>query len=115
MKSRVSFRHSPLWDHRAHPSRSMAFKTAEGQELDDIKRRALRALSEHCQPGGGSGLAEIEGPLWALVDVSHGNERVKNACQWFRVAASYGEDEDTRLVCCMEAYGWIERALRCYL
>jgi hypothetical protein len=43
MSNRISYRHNPLWDYRAHQSRSMAFKTATGDELDDTKRRALRA------------------------------------------------------------------------
>ena len=55
----------------------MAFRCDEGQDLDDIKRRALRVLYDHSH-NGGTGTDGIEGPLWALVDVSHGNERVKN-------------------------------------
>jgi len=109
-----SYRGHKLWDYRCHPSRRMAFKTADGSKLDEIKRRALRALYEHCQSGQ-LGVSEIEGPLWALVDVIHGNERVKHACQWFRIAASYSEDDEMRLVACMKVYGWIERALRCNL
>jgi hypothetical protein len=50
-----------------------------------------------------------------LVDVSHGSERVKHACQWFRLAAAYSGDEEQRRVCCIEAYGWVERALRFYV
>ncbi|MGF7213713.1 hypothetical protein GGE65_008363 [Skermanella aerolata] len=114
MSNRISYRHNPLWDYRVHPSRGMAFRCDEGQDLDDIKRRALRVLYDHSHHGG-TGTDGIEGPLWALVDVSHGNERVKNACQWFRVAAAYSDDEEERQACCIEAYGWIERALRCYL
>lgn len=114
MTNRISYRHNPLWDYRAHKSRSMAFRCDEGQDLDDIKRQALHVLYDHSH-NGGIGTDGIEGPLWALVDVSHGNERVKNACQWFRVAAAYSHDEEERQACCIEAYGWIERALRCYL
>jgi hypothetical protein len=56
-----------------------------------------------------------EGPLWALVEACHGNERVKHACQWFWVAAVYSEDKEVRQMCCIEAYGWIERSMCCYL
>jgi hypothetical protein len=43
------------------------------------------------------------------------NERVKHACQWFWVAAVYSEDKEVRQMCCIEAYGWIERSMCCYL
>jgi hypothetical protein len=49
------------------------------------------------------------------VDVTHGNERVKNACMWLRIATSYSEDDELRQVACIEAYAWIKRALRTYL
>ena len=91
----------------------MVFTTAEGRPQDDIRRRALTVLRSCCE--GAVGVDDIEGPLWALVDVSYGSEAVKGACMWFRCAASYGDDEDTRLMLCREAYGKIERALRCYL
>ena len=92
----------------------MAFKTADGSEIDDVKRRALRVLYEHCEAGG-CGSAEIDGPLGARVDVSYGSEAVRSACQWYRVAAAYSEDDELREALCREAYGKIERALRCYL
>ena len=92
----------------------MPFRTDEGQDLDDIRRRALTVLRSYCE-GAGLGPEEIAGPLWALVDVSHGREAVKGACNWFRVAAAYEGDEEVRRACLLEAYSKIERALRCYL
>jgi len=115
MSDEQSFRGSKQWDWRRHETSRMWFRTDEGQRLDDVKRRALTVLRSYCEADAGLGEPDLEGPLWALVDVSHGNERVKHACQWFRVAASYSGDEDQRRVCCVEASGWIERALRCYL
>lgn len=92
----------------------MAFATAEGRPQDEVRHRALTVLRSCCE-GAAVGMDDIEGPLWALVDVSYGNEAVAGACLWFRCAASYGEDEETRLMLCREAYGKIERASRCYL
>ena len=92
----------------------MAFTTAEGRPQDEIRRRALTVLRSVCE-GAAIGEDGIDGPLWALVDVSYGSEAVKGACLWFRCAAGYSDDEDTRLMLCREAYGKIERALRCYL
>lgn len=108
-----SFRGSKEWDWRCHEAGRMCFKTAEGQERDDVKRRALAVLRSVAY---GSDAAEvgIEGPLWAVQDINPG-ERVKAACLWFRAAAAYSEDEEVRRALCIEAYGQIERSLRCYL
>ena len=58
--------------------------------------------------------SSIEGPIWALNDL-YSREQLRTACRWFRVAHAYTEDEDARRVLMIEAFGWIERALRCYL
>ena len=97
---------------RGDPTSRMWFKTAEGQELDDVKRRALTVL-RNVTEGGVE--AEIEEPIWALIDISHGSEAVEGACRWFLAAADYSRDEDVRTVLLREAYGKIERALRFYL
>ncbi len=107
------FRGNRQWDYRLHESLHMAFATAEGRPQEDIKRRALSALQGHMK--GEPGNDGIEGPLWALVDVSYGSEAVKLACLWFKAATSYPDDDGIRLILCQEAYGKIERALRCYL
>jgi hypothetical protein len=88
-------------------------KTAEGQDRDDIKRRALTALRNHAH-GTGSGEVGIDAPLWTLQDLCH-REELRMACLWFRAAAAYNEDEDVRQALCIEAYSTIERALRFYL
>ena len=108
------FRGNKLWDYRRHETNRMAFATAEGRQQDDIKRRALTVLRSYTE-GGALGRTEIEGPLWALVDVSYASEAVKGACLWFQAAADFTGEEETRLMLCREAYGKIERALRCYL
>ena len=109
-----SFRGDRRWDYRQHETNRMAFATADGRPLDDIRRRALTVLRSYCE-GAGVGEEGIEGPLWALVDVSHGSEAVKAACLWFRAAAGFDGDEETRLLLCREAYGKIERGLRYFL
>lgn len=109
------FRGSREWDWRCHETSRMWFKTAEGQDRDDVKRRALTVLRNYCEAAGGVGEPDLEGPLWALADLTDGNERVMHACQWFRIALAYSGDEELRRVYCLEAYGWIERALRYYL
>ena len=107
-----SFRGSKQWDHRRHETARMWFKTDEGQALDDIKRRALTVLRS---VAFGEGVEpDIEGPIWALQDQCS-REELKAACWWFRAAYAYTEDEDMRRMLLIEAYGWIERALRCYL
>lgn len=110
-----NFRGHKLWDYRRHEASRMAFHTDNGERQADVKRRALTVLRSYCEPGAGLGTADLDGPLWALVDVSHGSEAVRSACQWFRVAAAYSEDEELRRVLCTEAYGKVERVLRCYL
>lgn len=108
------FRGNKLWDYRCHEARNLPFIAAEGRPQDEIRRRALTVLRSYCE-GAGVGENGIDGPLWALVDVSYGSEAVKGACTWFRCAASYSADEETRLMLCREAYAKIERASRCYL
>ena len=108
------FRGNRQWDYRVHETLRMAFATAEGRPQDDIKRRALTVLRSYVD-GTGIGADALEGPLWALVDVSYGSEAVKSACLWFKAATGYPDDDETRLMLCREAYGKIERALRCYL
>ena len=107
------FRGSRQWDYREHDGKNKWFRMNDGQELIDVKHRALTVLRSFAE-GAAMSADDLEGPLWALVDVSHGNEKVKSACQWFRVAAAY-DDEEQRRICCIEAYGWIEKALRIYL
>ena len=113
MKEQPSFRGSSQWDVRRHPARRQWFRTDEGQDRDDIMRRALGTL--RCVAYGSDGAEpNIDGPLWALHDLCS-REQLRAACLWFRAAHAYGEDEDTRRVLMIESYGWIERALRTYL
>lgn len=113
MSDSRSFRGSKQWDHRQHEARRQWFRTDEGQDRDDVQRRALTTLrsvaygSDGVEPG-------IDGPLWALQDLCS-REALRAACGWFRAAHAFTEDEDIRRVLMIEAYGWIERALRCYL
>lgn len=113
MSEERSFRGSRQWDYRRHEASRMWFRTDEGQDREDVKRRALTVLrsvaygSDGAEPG-------IDGPLWALQDICS-REELKAACLWFRAAHAFTEDEDARRVLCIEAYGKIERALRCYL
>lgn len=108
------FSGNPLWDYRHHRAARMHFMTDNGERLDDIKRRALTVLRSYCE-GAELGTHEIAAPLWALVDVTHKSQAVKGACDWFRAAAAYQENEELRRALLIEAYGKIERALRCYL
>ncbi len=109
------FRGSKQWDYRSHSANRMYFADYNrDMALDDVRRRALTVLRSYCE---GSGLSEgdLEGPLWALVDISHGSQAVRAACLWFKAAATCAEEEEVRRMLCLEAYGKIERALRCYL
>jgi hypothetical protein len=110
----MDFRGSKLWDRRAHPANRMVFADyKEDIAAEDVKRRALAVLWSYWN-GRGAGEVELDGPLWALIDLSHQKEAVRTACLWFRVAVQSGEDEDVRRMLCQEAYAWIERGLRCY-
>lgn len=111
MANRLSYRHHPLWDYRANKANRMAFKMADGSERDETKRTALAALRSVAYDDGPEG---IDGPIWALQDLCS-RDQLKAACLWFRAAATYDEDEDERRTLLIEAYGWIERALRFYL
>lgn len=113
MSEMRSFRGSKQWDYRRHETSRMWFKTAEGQERDEVKRRSLTVLRSYAY-GTGSGEPDIEGPLWALQDLCQ-REELKSACLWFRAAAAYSDDEEVRQVLCIEAYSKIERAMRGYL
>lgn len=108
------FSGNPLWDYRHHRAARMHLMTDNGERLDDIKSRALTVLRSYCE-GAELGTHEIAAPLWALVDVTHKSQAVKGACDWFRAAAAYQEDEELRRSLLIEAYGKIERALRCFL
>ena len=107
------FRGNRQWDWRAHPARRKCFTPDEGECRDDVKRRALTVLRSYCS-GAGVGENDLDGPIWALLDISP-SEALRAACLWFKVAVQSGEDEDTRRMLCTEAYGKIERALRCHL
>ncbi len=61
--------------------------------------------------GAERGIDEV---LWALHDLCS-REQQQAACRWFRAAHAHTEDEYMRRVLMIESYGWIERALRCYL
>jgi hypothetical protein len=111
MSDRISYRHNPLWDYRANKANRMAFKMADGSERDETKRNALAALRSVAYNDGPEG---IDGPLWALQDLCS-RDQLKAAFLWFRAAHAFTEDEDMRRVLMIEAYGWIKRALRCYL
>lgn len=110
---KVDYRGSRLWDYRKHEASRMWFRTDEGQDREDMKRRALTVLRSVAYGGDGAE-PSIEGPLWALHDLCS-REQLHAACRWFRAAHAYTEDEEMRQVLLIEAYGWIERALRCYL
>lgn len=113
MAEQRSFRGSKQWDWRRHETSRMWFKTDEGQDREDVKRRALTVLRSVAY--GSDGVEpDFDGPLWALQDICSRDE-LRSACLWFRAAAAYSEDEEVRRVLCIEAYGKIERALRCYL
>ena len=77
----------------------------------EIKKRALAVLHSYCE-GHGHGEIDLDGPMWALLDLSHRKEAMQAACLWFRVALQSSEDEEVRRMLCQEAYGWIERAMR---
>jgi hypothetical protein len=106
------FRRSKQWDYRRHETSRMWFKTDNGERLDDIKRRALNMLRNVAYGDGAE--PDIDGPLWALQDQCS-REELKAACLWLRAAHAYSDDEEVRRKLCIEAYGKIERALRCYL
>ena len=108
----MEFRGNSLWDRRAHPASRMVFNIDKDKMItDDIKHRALGVLRSYCE-GRGHGEIDLDGPMWALADLSHRKEAMQAACLWFRVAVQSGEDEEVRRMLCQEAYGWIERAMR---
>ncbi len=82
-----SFRGHPEWDWRTNDLNRMCFKTADAEGTDVVKRRALTVLRAYCTPGAPEGTAELDGPLWALVDASHGSEECLpvvpgSSCLW---------------------------------
>ena len=108
----MEFHGDRLWDWRVHPNHRMVFNC---EKVDwsraELKKRALAVLRSYCE-GHGHGEIDLDGPMWALADLSPYKERVRAACLWFRVAVQSGEDEEVRRMLCQEAYGWIERAMR---
>lgn len=107
------YRHSPEWDWTANRGASLPFRSDAGElARQDVKRRAMAALTEATSCGA---VVDVEGPLWALVDLSGGNARVIDAASWFRVAVAYGGNDELRADRCREAHGMMQRALRLYV
>ena len=108
----MEFHGSKTWDWRAHPNNRMVFNYEKDDwSRADIQRRALALLWNYVD-GRGAGEEELDGPMWALIDLSHRKEAMRAACLWFKVAVQSGEDEEVRRMLALEAYGWITRALR---
>ena len=104
-------RHSPQWDWKASRSNVMAFRSDAGEMARDaVKVRALAALTE----AEHNAAVDVDGPLWALVDLSGQNARVIDAASWYRVAAAYSEDDELRADRCRAAACMLRRAFRLY-